>query len=194
MTYRRRIARAARRVASRQLMSRPATLLTVAFLVGCGTSDDAQERTRAPTSAQTMPISAPPRERPLYGHVVMIERADDDDGFEIAFDPAFWLEGQTAARAAADDGRIEAGEPVPNDYYVRDESDLVLAFFAPNDVPVTVLTLAEGRVESTRITVGELADIVAGEETTRRLYGRELGYWIRLQADTIVSIDQQYQP
>ena len=61
--------------------------------------------------------------------------------------------------AAAEDGAVEPGEPVPNDNYVVDEGHRLLTYIVPADARVTVLTESP---EGTPISVEELAQIVAG--------------------------------
>ena len=50
----------------------------------------------------------------------------------MRFDPALWLSGQTANRAAIEDGAIPPGETVPNDYYIRNESRKQLTYTQPS--------------------------------------------------------------
>ena len=48
---------------------------------------------------------------------------------------------------------------------------------------------------SSRQAKSELAAITAGRNPNkRRLYGRGLGYWIRVAGDSVTRLDQQYQP
>jgi hypothetical protein len=92
-------------------------------------------------------------------------------------------------------GVIAPGEAVPNDYYIRDESKKQLTYLVAPDARVTVLTNANGTIRSTRITAAELARIAQGRNPNgRKLYGRTLGYWIRVTGDTVRRLDQQYQP
>jgi hypothetical protein len=129
----------------------------------------------------------------LYGHVSSLTRRAGR--FELRFDPAWWLTGVAAERAAADDGAIRPGEPVPNDYYVVDEGHRLLAFVVSAGARVTVLTSS---AVGTRITVSELAQLVAGRNPRhRRLLEPKAGYWIRVGGrypNPVVSLDQQYQP
>jgi hypothetical protein len=89
---------------------------------------------------------------------------------------------------------VQPGEPVPNDYYVLNEGDRLLAYRVPADAHVTVL---RDGVEGTVITVDELAALVRGEEP----FGKPLfepittGFWIETQGgDTVRSLAQQYFP
>lgn len=136
----------------------------------------------------------PPRELVLYGHIKSLARKGGR--FELRFDPAFWLGGVTANRAAVDDKAIQPGESVPNDYYIREEGHRLLTYLVPATARATVLTYPGG-IQSTPITVSELAQIVKGKNPKRRpLFdrGNNLGFWIRVATDTVRSFDQQYQP
>ncbi len=115
--------------------------------------------------------------------------------YRLRFDPALWLSGETATRAAVEDGVIEPGEFVPNDYYIRNESRRQLTYVVPRQARVTVVTGAGTGPRSTRITVAELAAISrGGNPRGRKLFGRSLGYWARVVGDRVVRLDQQYQP
>jgi hypothetical protein len=135
-------------------------------------------------------LFAPPRELVLYGHIKSL--AHNGRRFEMRVDPAWWLQGVTAQRAAVEDKVIRPGEPVPNDYYIVDESHRLLTYLVPANAHVTVLTRG---VSSTAITVSELAQIVKGKNPKHRpLLEPKAGFWMRVATDTVRSLDQQYQP
>jgi hypothetical protein len=137
-------------------------------------------------------FAGPPTVQTMYGHIRSL--VPKGARYELRLDPAFWLTGSTAQRAAVADGVIAPGEPVSNDYYIRDEGHRVLVFLVPAAARVTVLTSGP---QSTRISVSELAQIVKGKNPNRRKLfdrARGLGYWLRFSADRVLSLDQQYQP
>ena len=146
-------------------------------------------------AAPTSPSQAPPRKLVQFGYVKSLTA--QGSRYRLRFDPALWLSGETANQAAIEDGAIPPGETVPNDYYIRNESNRLLTYRVPRTARVTVLT-NEGRgPKATRITVAELAQIVKGRNPKRRsLYDKlnSLGYWLRTTVDTVVSFQQQYQP
>jgi hypothetical protein len=111
-------------------------------------------------------------------------------------DPALWLTGVTAYRAMVEDGQLPPGEPVPNDYYIRDPDHRLLTYLVAADARVTVLTRnGQGPIPTTRISVAELAQIVKGKNPKhRRLLEPKAGFWLRVLSDRVVSLDQQYQP
>jgi hypothetical protein len=145
-------------------------------------------------TAQSPRLAAPPATLVQYGYVRSLVRSGN--GYRMRFDPAFWLSGQTANRAAIEDGVIARGETVPNDYYIRNESRRQLTYTVLPRARVTIVTnSAVGGLRATRISASELRAIVAGRNPRRRaIYGRDLGYWIRIAVDRVTRLDQQYQP
>jgi hypothetical protein len=137
-------------------------------------------------------LTGPPRALAIYAHIRSLTRRGPR--YELRFDPAWWLGGTTANRAAVEDGVIPPGDIVPNDYYVREESRRLLTYRVPLTARATVVTAGP---RSTSIAVAELAEIVKGRNPRgRRLLvpGNRLGFWIRVRLDTVRSLDQQYQP
>jgi hypothetical protein len=166
-------------------MKRLVTILALtALAAGCG-------GTHTATKKVTITPAATSNEIAQFGYVKSLERKGS--GYEMRFDPALLLSGQTANVAAAEDGAVPAGQPVPNDNYVVDEGHRLLTYEVPANAHVTVLTKG---VTGSPITVAELAQLVRGENP----FGKPLfepittGFWIRVQIDTVRSLDQQYHP
>ena len=67
----------------------------------------------------TPPVGAP-QQLVVYAHIKSITAKGGS--FEAKVDPAEYLSGETANRAAIADKVIQPGDTVPNDHYVRDES------------------------------------------------------------------------
>jgi hypothetical protein len=130
----------------------------------------------------------------LYGHIASLK--PDGDEYRMRFDPAWFTSGVTANVAAAEDGKVEPGEPVPNDNYVVDEGHRLLTYIVPTDTPVTVLTRQgdPANFGATSISVEELSQLVAGETPIELFEPLDTGVWIRVHVDTVCSIDQQYVP
>ena len=129
-----------------------------------------------------------------FGHIATL--TPDGDGYRMRFDPAWFTSGETANVAAAEDGVVEPGQPVPNDNYRIEEGHRLLTYLVPADTPVTVLT-REGDPQSfgaTPITVAELAQLVDGETPVELYEPLDTGVWIRVHIDTVCTIDQQYVP
>ena len=167
-----------------------ALVLVVAAATGCG------ERTATKTTTVTIAAPrrpAPPSERTYYGQIA--SQAREGRAYRLRFDPAWFLSGETANVAAAEDGAVEPGEPVPNDNYVLDEGKRKLTFRVPAGAHVTVLTRhGAGPFGATEVTLDELAKLVHGTSRIRLFEPLESGVWISVDNDEVQSIDQQYRP
>jgi hypothetical protein len=169
-------------------VSAVAVAVLAVVAAGCG------ERTVTTTTTVTVTReTSPPDERTYYGHIRTLDR--DGSSYRLRFDPALLLTGETANVAAAEDGAVEPGEPVPNDNYVLDESHRPLTFIVPGDAQVKVLTRhGQGQFGATPVTVAELAEIVHGTSGVRLFESLDSGVWITVDNDSVRSIDQQYRP
>jgi hypothetical protein len=140
---------------------------------------------------------SPPRQIVQFGYLRSI--VPRGAAYELSFDPALWLQGETANRAAQEDGAVKPGEGVPNDYYILDPEHRLLTYRLPRTAPITVLVNTSRGIASLKIPVPELAQIVKGRNPRRRALldpgpKHVLGYWLRTSVDTVRSLDQQYQP
>ncbi len=115
--------------------TRPLCLLILALSAllvgaGCASSRSAATPATVTTSRDPSPVrlpqATPAGETTLYGHITSLARTGRR--FEMRFDPALWLTGVTAGRAAVEDKAIAPGEPVSNDYYIRDASHRLLTY------------------------------------------------------------------
>ena len=127
-----------------------------------------------------------------FGHISSL--ALKGKQYEMRFDPAWFTSGVTANTAAAEDGAVEPGNPVPNDNYRIEEGHRLLTYLVAKDANVTVLTNNDSGIMSTPITVSELEQLVAGEKPIELFEPLDTGVWIRVHVDTVCAIDQQYQP
>jgi hypothetical protein len=181
-------------------VKRPHVVLVAAAVLVAAVSASARiSATRTSSSARAAIVSpflprppyAGPRELVLYGHVRTLTRTGSR--YVLRADPALWLGGVTASRAALED---TGSSDVPNDYYVRDESRRLLTFVVPARARVTVMTNKPPTgITATPVTVSELARLLRGEHPRQlRLFEPKAGFWIRVATDTVRSLDQQYQP
>jgi hypothetical protein len=156
---------------------------------GCGTTKTVTKTVTVDATAKSG-VGAP-LERVEFGYVKSL--VPKGSGYVMRFDPAWLLSGETASVAAAEDGAVEPGQPVPNDNYIVDEGQRLLTYIVPAGARVTVL--AEG-VNGTPITVAQLAQIVTGKNPLSRPLFEPIttGFWIRVRIDTVRSLDQQYRP
>lgn len=168
-----------------------AAMAVAAIAAGCG---ETTTITRTVTVTEPGNEIAAPEQRAEFGYVESLTRKGG--GFEMRFDPAWFLSGVTANTAAAEDGAVEPGEPVPNDNYVLDEDHRLLTYEIPADAQVTVLTNQgdPAQLGATPITVSELAQILDGTSNLSLFEPVTTGFWIVVDVDTVRSLDQQYRP
>jgi len=157
---------------------------------GCGGTKTVTRTVTVDATAKTG--LAPPSELVQFGYIRSLKRKGN--GYVMRFDPALLLTGITANIAAAEDGAVPPGEPVPNDNYRVNESRRAYTFLVPANAHVTVVTGGGGPVGSTTIDVAELARIINGGKHLKLFEPLQTGVWIRYRIDTVRSIDQQYQP
>jgi len=154
----------------------------VVLAAGCGTT-----RTVTVTAPATTAPGAP-RDIAQFGYIKSLTRKGPR--YELRFDPAFLLSGETARRAALED---TGSADVPNDFYRLDEGHRLLTYLVPPGARVTVLSRG---VDGTPITVAQLAELVAGGNPLHhKLFEPlETGFWVVTRIDTVRSLDQQYFP
>src|SRR2546430_17646996 len=97
----------------------------------------------------------------------------------MRFDPALLPGGGTANPAAAEDGVVPPGEPVPNDNYRLNETHRLLTFLVPATAHVTVLTRDAGSPNGTPIKADELARNVNGGRPTAPVPTGQIAAWCR---------------
>ena len=115
----------------------------------------------------------------------------------ISVDVAEFLSGEAAQAAAVEDGVIAEGEPVPNDYYVRNPAKDAVTLDVAEDVRVTHVqcpgSCAEGIPGQFDAFASSFDD--PGEKTLEDEYrGSQSQYWITVRDGEVVAIDEQYLP
>jgi hypothetical protein len=127
-----------------------------------------------------------------FGHIASLTRTSGR--WVMRFDPEWFTSGVTANTAAAEDGVVEPGEPVPNDNYRIDEGHRLLTYYVAPNAHVTVLAKHGDQFGSTTVTVPQLAQLVRGEQPVELFEPLDTGAWIRVHVDTICDVEQQYLP
>ena len=178
----------------RRLLPSLAIALVAVAAAGCGGTKTVTETKTVTVAATTKAGLGPPPELVEYGHIKSLSRRGDH--FELRFDPAWFLSGEAANTAAAEDGAVDPGQPVPNDNYVVEEGHRLQTYLVARDAHVTVLTRRghPAQLGATPITVSELARIVRGKSRVRLFEPLATGVWITVRVDTVRAIDQQYRP
>ena len=170
-------------------------LLLVFVAAGCGGTETVTETKTVTSAAATATGLGPPALYVQFGHIKSL--TPKGDHYEMRFDPAWILSGVTANTAAAEDGAVDPGQPVPNDNYVVDEGHRLLTYLVPDNARVTVLAYGNnpgGEWAPTQITVSELAQIVDGESSLELFEPLETGVWLTVHVDTVRRIVQEYKP
>jgi hypothetical protein len=162
-------------------MFKKPTILTVTVIALLAAAALTAARLSAAPSAPllTLPRAASAGQMTLFGHIRSL--TPQGKHFVMRFDPALWLTGVTAQRAA---GTTD----VPNDYYILDETHSLLTYVVPATAKVTILTHG---TNTTPITISRLAHRVASGGTKGE------GFWILVgnkYPSPVLSLDQQYQP
>jgi len=163
------------------LLAAAAVAFALALWLGLG-------RSSGPRTAAAAGV-APCGEQRLFGHLRSLARRGGR--YELRFDPALFTSGATANAAAAADGAVPPGQPVPNDNYVVDETHRTYLYLVSPSARITVLSPA---IRPRRISVAQLAALVRGERPVKLFESLESGFWIRVHVDTVCAADQQYHP
>jgi hypothetical protein len=192
-----------------------ACLIAVA-VVACGTETGDSTTIAAPaTTSTTVPstttstIGSPiDRATPLVTDNLMTELEDGTyltfvdhvftegmmGGPELHFDLAAWFDGDDAIRHAAEDG---AESPPPNDYYIRNVDPTVLVREVAAEVTVTSVWYHQSEtndLSSQPISFEELVEALTGEVDDSILAMRFSPWWVTIEDDVVVAIEEQYIP
>jgi hypothetical protein len=135
-----------------------------------------------------------PSQLVFFGYVKSVTRSGGR--YVLRVDPSLILTGITASTAAVEDKALRPGDPVPNDYYERNEGRRLLTYRVSGTAHVTVLTNPGTGPRSTVVPISEFAKIVAGKNPEKRpgLWGPASGFWIRVEGDRALALDQAYRP
>ena len=141
-------------------------------------SDDRQSVLRRATSLRVRPLAD----------------EDDHDHYLLRFDPALFLSGETANQAAAEDGAVPKGQPVPNDNYVVNESRRTYLYTVTRSTRIRVLLRGRNITVGSPVSASTLTQLVHGRRPVRLYEGLESGFWLGVHIDHACSLSQQYRP
>ncbi len=177
--------------------------IVVAFALGSACSSDS-DAGASPTPLETSSAaptelvgSAAPTANPNalnegrnFGYI----KSFDTGGRTLSFDLAEFLTGEAADQAAAQDGQIEPGGHVDNDYYVRNANKKLRTVPYATGVKIRVVNWAD----CCDLIDGEpepfAAGFQSGADNTGEYHGPTSGYWLTISAGTITLIEEQYVP
>jgi hypothetical protein len=166
-------------------------LLGAAALCGCGGEDAPVAVVTAPTTKLISPLA----DGRYFGYIRALVRQGDSP--VIAFDSADFLTGDEAYEAALADGAIGPGEPVSNDYYIRNDDTGVVRVPVDSEARVTVVSCPASCTEGADAELaGFLASLADPGETTLadKYRGTSSQYWVLIRSGRVERIDEQYVP
>ena len=174
-------------------MAARAFLLSLALVAaGCGGGGGENAATR-PSRTQTSTQSAPPPPAEQFGYIRSVSTAGP--AATLAFDQAQFLTGKEAQAAAEEDGAVEPGEAVPNDYYIRNPDKTTRTLRISNDAEITAKRCDLCRNGEPGELGPFLASFLKGRQTYADPYrGRYALYWLTIDDGVVVAIDEQYVP
>ena len=170
-------------------------LVALVAIVPVGSAPVQRSATVVPAAAAFMPKGMfGPRQLLFFGYVKSATRSGGR--YLMRVDPTLMVTGITASTAAVEDGVLRPGEPVPNDYYERNETHRLLTYRVPARAHVTVIVNPGEGPRSAVVPVSELVQIVKGKNPRKRpgLWGPASGFWIRVKGDQALALDQAYRP
>jgi hypothetical protein len=98
-------------------------------------------------------------------------------------------------KAAEEDGAVPPGEPVPNDYYIRNPDKTTRTLRIANDAKITAKRCRPCRNGQPGELGPFLASFMEGRQTFVDPYrGKYSLYWLTIEDGEVVAIDEQYVP
>jgi hypothetical protein len=135
------------------------------------------------------------------------------DGSSVTLDYAEFLSGDEANAAAVAAGEITEGEQVPNDYYIRNDNPLLRTFPIAPDARVSLMgfSLENQGIDAIPVTAAQWATLFIeaqrciaegfpseceelGGDDWSWYGGGFLPYWVLIEGDVIVAVEEQYLP
>lgn len=120
--------------------------------------------------------------------------SDDSQEDELLVDVAEWYVGEDANREALEDGEIEPGDSVPNDYYIRNDDPAQISMQVADDIVVVTTTadrhnIPTPKCKEWRAWIAAVRDPQPWQESIIRS-----PYWLTVQDDAVVRAAEQYLP
>jgi hypothetical protein len=173
-----------------RILAACAALLLLAS--ACGGGGGAGEgETPEPTQGST--TTTPPAPAEHFGYIRSLSAAGPVT--TLAFDEAVFLTGEEAQKAAEEDGAVPPGEPVPNDYYIRNPDKTTKTYPIANDAKITAKRCPLCRNGKPGELGPFLASFMKGRQTFADPYrGKYSLYWLTIEDGSVVAIDEQYVP
>ena len=175
-------------------MRRLAILATaVLVLAGCGSDSRDGTPEAAGTTTQSGTTTQKQAAGEQFGYIRSVSTAGP--AATLAFDEAEFLTGDEAQRAAVEDGALPPGEPVSNDYYIRNPDKSTRTLLVATDAEITARRCPlcrNGRPGNVDDFLGSF--MKKGQTYADPYRGAESLYWLTIEDGVVVAIDEQYVP
>lgn len=109
------------------------------------------------------------------------------------FDLAYFLTGEEADRAAQEDGVIQEGEHVDNDYYIVNENTKLRDILYASVVPVRLVRWSEC-CESFDAEFDLFVRAFQPGGTDENYKGPDSQYWLTVNGGVVTSVEEQFLP
>lgn len=118
------------------------------------------------------------------------------DGTALYVDPAEFLGGDAAVRAAREDGEIGPHEDLPDPFYIRNHSKAIVRIPVSAKLRITVLASRGGSPTPEKLTAGELAALYCDQPRPDWVYGAGPGMTTNLTVvdGEVTRVEEQYTP
>lgn len=110
----------------------------------------------------------------------------------LSIDYAEMLSGEAALKAAIEDGFIQPGETLDNDYYIRNQNPMKREFTIAAGVSITTQTRSGGMGESA--TWEEFLSFWGPNPPEDAEHLKEMPWWIVRDGQEVIEIEEQYLP
>lgn len=122
-----------------------------------------------------------------------IDRVWEEGGKRyLSIDYAEMLSGEAALKAAIEDGYIQPGETLDNDYYIRNQNSMRREFTIAAGVSITTQTRPGGMGEDA--TWEEFLSFWGPNPPEGAEHMKEVPWWIVRDGQEVIEIEEQYLP
>ena len=130
-----------------------------------------------------------PKQIVLYGRLASLKPSGHS--FVLRFDPDLMLTGRTASDYAFEK---TGSHDVANDHMFYDPDHQLLTYIVPASARATVMTNNKN-IRATPVSIAVLAQVVAGKPPKDlHLFEPKASFWIVVDSDKVLELDQQYAP
>jgi hypothetical protein len=109
----------------------------------------------------------------------------------VTFDLAYFYTGDAAIQAAVEDGRIQPGEELDNDSYIRNRNPRLRTLALAPQLDIVIINWPNC-CETARGDLQSFAD--AFTQATDLYRGAGSPYWLTVESGGVVKIEEQYIP